>query len=163
LRVTNIEISNYRNLDGVKISLCEDSNFIVGENNVGKSNILSLLNTLFCYRSFNEDDFNDSAKPITIQLRLKLDDIEIGHFRDLFDATDYRSININCIQIGIDSEIEFSHLESKSYISPSFIRCINFVYYNSLRNPTTEINFDRGRGVGKFLNNLISQYLKDNK
>ncbi|MBN1367254.1 MAG: AAA family ATPase [Dehalococcoidales bacterium] len=162
MRVTKVQISNYRNLDGVEINLCDDCNFIVGENNVGKSNVLSLLNTLFCYRSFNEDDFSDTSKPIFVKIQLKLDDIEIGHFHDLFTVDDYHLININCSQNTIDSDIEFLHSETKSYIPQSLIRCANYVYYNSLRNPTTEINFDRERGVGRFLNKLILQYLKEN-
>lgn len=162
MKVTRIEIHNYRNLDGATIFLREDCNFIVGENNLGKSNILSLLNTVLCYRSFNEEDFHDSTKPIQICLRLKLADIEIGHFRDLFDTDNYAMINVDCVQTDTDGEIEFSHSESKSYIPSSLLRSVNYVHYTSLRNPAAEISFDKGKGVGRFLYKLVSRYLKDN-
>jgi putative ATP-dependent endonuclease of OLD family len=163
MRITRVEIHNYRNLDEVTISFDPDCNFIVGENNLGKSNLLSLLNTLFSYRSFVEDDFADSTKPIYVILQLTLADIEIGHFQDLFDADDYKTINIICQQITLDDNIEFYHLETKTSIQANIVRCVNYVYYESLRNPGTEINFDKGRGVGRFLNSLIRRYLEANK
>jgi putative ATP-dependent endonuclease of OLD family len=129
---------------------------------LGKSNILSLLNTVFCHRSFDEDDFRDPTKPIQIGLRLKLADVEIGHFHDLFDSSNYTNINVDCVQTSTDTEIEFSHSESRSYIPQSLIRSINYIHYTSLRNPVTEITFDKGRGVGRFLYKLVSQYLKEN-
>jgi putative ATP-dependent endonuclease of OLD family len=162
MKIIEIAIMNYRNLDGVKVFFAEDCNFIVGENNLGKSNLLSLLNTLFSSRAFNHDDFHDPEKPIEISLKLKLSDIEIGHFQDLFDAADYSIINIQCKQINIDDNIEFYHAETNTYIQPSVVRCINYVYYESLRNPTAELNFDKGKGVGRFLKNIVARYLEDN-
>lgn len=163
MKITRLEIHNFRNLDGVIVSFDDDCNFIVGENNLGKSNLLHLLATIFSRRSFGNEDFKDITRPIEVILRLKLAEIEIGHFQDSFDIDDYTTINIICRQINIDDNIEFSHLETKTYIQPSAVRCLNYVHYDSLRNPVTEIRFDRGRGVGRFLNNLVSQYLKTNE
>lgn len=163
MKIIKIEIKNYRNLDGITVHLAEDCNFIVGENNLGKSNLLSLLNILFSSRSFRYEDFKDPDKSIEINLRLKLADIEIGHFQDLFDVDDCSIINIFCQQINTDDNIEFYHVDTKTHIQSSLVRCINYVYYDSLRNPISEINFDKGKGVGRFLKKLISQYLEDNK
>lgn len=162
MKIIKIEIKNYRNLDGVTVCFAEDCNFIVGENNLGKSNLLSLFNILFSSRSFRYEDFKDPDKPIEINLKLKLADIEIGHFQDLFDIDDYSIINISCRQINIDDNIEFYHTDTENYIQSSLVRCINYVYYDSLRNPISEINFDKGRGVGRFLKKLISRYLEEN-
>ena len=155
-------INNYRNLDGITVfdSQC---NFIVGDNNIGKSNFLSLLNTIFNFRSFHADDFKDPSKPIEISIQLKLAEVEIGHFEDLFDIEDYSIINIFCQQINPDENIEFYHQETKTYINISTIRCINFVHYDSLRNPITEISFDKRKGVGRFLKSIIQQYLNENE
>jgi putative ATP-dependent endonuclease of the OLD family len=162
MKIVKAEIHNYRNLDGVTINFAEDCNFVVGENNLGKSNLIFLFNILFKSRSFRYEEFKDPTQPIEINLQLKLADIEIGHFEDLFDTDDYSIINITCKQIDTDDDIDFYHTETNTYIKPSVIRCINYVYYDSLRNPIAEINFDKGKGVGRFLNNIISQYLVDN-
>lgn len=161
MKITRAEIHNYRNLDGAEVFFADDCNFIVGENNLGKSNLLSLFNVIFSRRSFDSEDFTDATKPIEIHLRLKLADIEIGHFKDLFDVEDYTVINLVCRQSNTDEFIEFSHLETKTSIQASLVRSLNYAHYDSLRNPIAEINFDKGRGVGRFLNNIVCQYLKD--
>jgi putative ATP-dependent endonuclease of OLD family len=160
VKITRLEVHNFRNLDGAIVLLDNDCSFIVGENNLGKSNLLHLLDTIFSRRSFAEEDFQDATKPIEVMLRLKLAEIEIGHFQDLFDIDDYTGINVVCRQVNVDENIEFSHLETKTSIQPSAIRCANYIHYDSLRNPVAEIRFDKDRGVGRFLKNLISQYLK---
>jgi putative ATP-dependent endonuclease of OLD family len=163
MKILQAQISNYRNLDGINVSFTEDCNFIVGENNLGKSNLLSLLNILFSSRSFHAEDFKDTTVPIKIDLKIKLADIEIGHFEDLFDSDDYSIINISCVQDNVDENITFFHTESQTYIKSSLVRCLNYIHYDLLRNPITEINFDKGRGVGRFLRNIVSHYLKENE
>jgi putative ATP-dependent endonuclease of OLD family len=64
--------------------------------------------------------------------------------------------------MSIDDNIEFYHRESNTYIQPSAIRAINYIHYDSLRNPITEINFDKGRGAGRFLRSIIINYLSNN-
>jgi len=163
MKIIKVEIHNYRNLDGVIISFDENCNFIVGENNLGKSNLLSLFNILFSSRAFHLEDFKDPAIAIEINLQFKLADIEIGHFQDLFDADDYSVINIIAKQENTDDNIEFYHKETNTFISSSIVKCINYIHYDSLRSPIAEINFDKGKGVGRFLKNIVSQYVEDNK
>ncbi|MBE9224135.1 AAA family ATPase [Phormidium sp. LEGE 05292] len=52
MRISTLEIKNYRNLDGVKIKFHPTTNFIIGENNLGKSNLLDLLNIIFNKNNF---------------------------------------------------------------------------------------------------------------
>ena len=59
MRIKDISVENYRNLNYATITFDESCNFIVGENNLGKSNILNLLNIIFTRRGFVYDDFND--------------------------------------------------------------------------------------------------------
>lgn len=163
MQIKKITINNYRNLDGQTVSFADNCNFIVGENNLGKSNFLSVFQILFTNRAFKYNDFTDILKPIEIILQLKLEDIEIGHFEDLFDTDNYHLINITCRQITTDDNIEFYHTETNTFIKPSVVRCVNFIHYDSLRNPISEINFDKGKGVGKFLSNIVANYLEEKK
>jgi len=163
MKIKKLEIKNYRNLDGLVVHFDDACNFIVGENNIGKSNVLWLLNTLFSYRSFKADDFKKVDAPIEIALQLKLDDLELGLFQDLFDSTDHHLINIIAKQENIDESILFFHKETNTAIPASIVRCINFIHYDSLRNPIAEINFDKGKGVGKFLSLIVAQYIETNK
>ena len=161
MRIKDISVENYRNLNSATITFDESCNFIVGENNLGKSNILNLLNIIFTRRGFVYDDFNDANLPITVNIRIKLTNDEIGHFEDLFDIDDYTYINIICKQVSPDDNMEFYHLETETYISPTLIKCLNFIYYDSLRNPISEINFDSSKGVGRFLSRMIKDYVSN--
>ncbi len=160
MKIESIEIKNYRNLDGIKIILNPTVNFLVGETNLGKSNFLLLLNTIFNKASFNETDFYDPEKPIEMSLKLTLDDIEIGLFEDLFDPEESDTINIRARQETIDDNIQFFHEESGANIPPGSIKCLNYIHYDSLRNPATELTFDKKRGVGRFLNHIFNKYLE---
>mgnify|MGYP001026685456 CR=1 FL=1 len=160
MRLKTIEINNYRNLDGVKLIFDPVINFLVGETNLGKSNFLALLNTIFNRTSFNETDFSNLKKPIEISFKLTLDNIEIGLFEDLFDPDESDSIKITAKQETIDDNIEFFHEESGTNIPASSVKCLNYVYYDSLRNPSRELTFDKRKGVGRFLNHIFNKYLQ---
>lgn len=161
MQISKAEINNYRNITKATISFDPECNFIVGENNIGKSNILYLFQIIFNHRAFRDSDFKDCSTPIEILLQLSLTDVEIGNFEDLFEATDYRKINITCRQISPEDNLEFFHTETGTYIRQSVLRNINYIHYDSLRNPVTEVNFDKSKGAGKFLTNIISSYLKE--
>ena len=51
------EIFNYRNMSGSIISFDKALNFIIGENNIGKTHLLELLNSVFSVGKFVETDF----------------------------------------------------------------------------------------------------------
>jgi putative ATP-dependent endonuclease of OLD family len=159
MRILSVEIQNYRNLSGQKVVLHNDCNFIVGENNLGKSNLLNFINVVFTQRGFNSDDFKDLSLPISGKITLQLEDVEKGIFSDLFDAEDPNKINIILEQPNPTENLEFKHEESLTFIQPSLIRCLNYVHYDSLRNPISEINFDKGKGVGRFLTRLVKNYV----
>ena len=131
MKLKRVSIENYRNLNSTNIEFDESCNFIVGENNIGKTNILSLFNVIFNRRGFNYEDFADATLPILIRISIKLANEEIGHFEDLFDIEDYSNINIICRQVSPEENMEFFHMETETYISPSLIKCLNFIYYDS--------------------------------
>ncbi len=160
--IKSITLENYRNLTNVQIDLTSKINFIVGENNLGKSNLLNAINILFTRRNFNEEDFKDRNKPIEIILTLTLEDVEIGVFEDLFDPSFPNCISIKILQNDPISYLEFYHLESETYITPNTLKNFLFINYDSLRKPSTELVFDRKKGVGRFLNYIIKKYFKDN-
>lgn len=47
MRIVHVEISNYRNLYKLDVHLHPEMNFLVGENELGKSNFLDLLDIVF--------------------------------------------------------------------------------------------------------------------
>ncbi len=162
MKIIQLLASNYRNLNNIDIKLDENCNFIVGENNLGKSNLLDLFQIILSNRSFLQSDFTDTSESIHIEITIKLNDVEKGNFEDLFDGANPDLINILCTQETVDDNISFVHKETGIHIPASRIRCANFIHYNSLRNPIQEVKFGKSKGVGRFLNNIIQKYLTDN-
>lgn len=165
MKITKIEISNYRNLDGVKITFDPKINFLIGENDLGKSNLLSLLEILFNRRQFSDEDFTRATDPIRIDFSIQLSEMEKGAFDDYFDITNNNIVNIYAIQqcSTMDEDIAFYWGNSSAIdtveIPSSLFRRLNYIFYDSLRVPQDELTFYKGRGSGKFLSYLINEFI----
>lgn len=157
-----VSIDNFRNLDKFKMNFNPNINFLIGENNLGKSNFLDMLDIIFNFRRFSEEDFFEKDKPIQIDFSLLLDEIEKGAFDDYFDPENDKEINIIGRQEGPDEDLRYYHKENKEEIPYSKLRYVNFLKYDSLRTPKEELSFYRRRGVGKFLSYLVSRFVTDN-
>lgn len=163
MQIVKVVISNYRNLDGVEITFEPKINFLVGENECGKSNLLDLFEILFNHRQFSDDDYFEINKPIRIEFALRLTDVEIGTFGDYFDPDDNKVINVHATQeySDLDEDIVFFWLEDENHepieIPNALFRNVNYIIYDSLILPREELTFYRGRGSGRFLRHLINE------
>ncbi len=73
--LSRIEIENYRTFRHVAIDFNESMNYIVGDNNIGKSNFLALLETTLSGCGFQEKDFLDPGQPIRVVYTLSVGDM----------------------------------------------------------------------------------------
>lgn len=160
--INRIKIKNYRCIDGMEINNNCTIKYIFGDNGIGKSSVLDLLNTVFNKNSFYESDFADSSKPIVINITLHLDDIEVGYFDELFEPENEKEIEIIAKQEKTNGRLEFIHNCTDTIIPYSKIKNLPFVYYNSVQSPE-ELNFSKTKTTGKFFNNLIQKYIDNNQ
>ena len=164
MKISRVKFCNYRNLDNVEIQFSENETFIIGENGIGKSNILNALNRVFINNTFLESDFTNLDKEIEIELSLSLTTKEeIGIFDDYVDPTDFKRIHVVIRQAFDDSVFKMYHLESGEEMSTRLLKKVNFIYYDSLRNPKTELSFEKERGSGSLFNFIIKYYLEKNE
>lgn len=155
------EIKNYRNLNGTHFFFDKKMNFIVGENNIGKTNVMELLNSLLNKGKFDEQDFYDLKEPIQVTLSIEYTDEALGFFENNFDIEDELRITITAVQETVDDRIEYTHHSTPgTKINFRTVKSLNFVYYSSLRSPNKEINFIKNIGTGKVLNYLMNSSLK---
>ncbi|TCW60231.1 AAA family ATPase, partial [Treponema sp. J25] len=167
MKIKQIDIKNYRNFDNINLIFHPNLTFIIGENNIGKTNILDLLDTIFNKRSFYKDDFKDVNTAIEIELKLELDNIEIGIFDDLFSpekiTSENGSIEINLLikQENPDDSIKIFHKETDEEISSRKLRFANLIRYDPLRKPGDELDFSKSRGAGKFLSYLVKKHFNN--
>lgn len=156
--INKIKVLNFRNLENLNIVNSSNIKYIIGNNGIGKSNLLEALNIFFTKASFSNNDFYDETKPIEIEISLVLNDIELGYFDDLFDIDNENIINIKAIQDSPIDRIEYYHVDTGSSISYQKIRNLPCVYYNTVNAPD-ELNFIKTRTSGQFLNSLIENYI----
>lgn len=155
------EISNYRNLSGKSIIFDKSLNYIIGGNNIGKTNILELLNSIFALGKFVETDFFNVLEPIKVVFTLEYDKISIGFFEDNFDVDNDNEITIVAEQDVVDGRISYYHdTPNMTPISYSVIRRINTLYYYAQRMPSKEVDFKKTNGLGKVLNFMIQKSLQ---
>lgn len=148
-------------MNGIKITFSDDLNYIVGENNIGKTNLLYAINRIFTGKSFEANDFQDSTKTIEIVIRLKLNDVEKGIFDDLTDPENTDYINIRITQESPDEYLRYSHYETGESVLPADIRRLLLINYDSLRNPKNELDFSKTKGAGTFLNYIVKKFVEN--
>ena len=141
------DIDNYRNLSG--------------ENNIGKTNILELLNIFLCIGKFSETDFFNVLQPIQVKITIEYDADEIGFFEDNFDVDNSNAITLIAKQDSVDERISYYHdTPVQTKINSAVIRKMNILYYYAQRMPSKEVDFRKTSGSGKVLNYLIQHSLE---
>ena len=159
-----VEINNYRNLTGKTITFNDTLNFLIGENNIGKTNILELINICLAIGKFAETDFMDITLPIKIKFKVKYSNEEIGYFEDNFDVDDSNSITVVAVQDSVDERINYYHdTPNQTKIGMATIRTMNILYYYAQRMPSKEVDFRKTSGSGKVLNYLIQHSLEQSE
>ena len=159
-----VEINNYRNLTGKTITFNDTLNFLIGENNIGKTNILELINICLAIGKFAETDFMDITLPIKIKFKVKYSNEEIGYFEDNFDVDDSNSITLGAVQDSVDERINYYHdTPNQTKIGMATIRTMNILYYYAQRMPSKEVDFRKTSGSGKVLNYLIQHSLEQSE
>lgn len=159
-----VEINNYRNLTGKTITFNDTLNFLIGENNIGKTNILELINICLAIGKFAETDFMDITLPIKIKFKVKYSNEEIGYFEDNFDVNDSNSITLVAVQDSVDERINYYHdTPNQTKIGMATIRTMNILYYYAQRMPSKEVDFRKTSGSGKVLNYLIQHSLEQSE
>ena len=159
-----VEINNYRNLTGKTITFNDTLNFLIGENNIGKTNILELINICLAIGKFAETDFMDITLPIKIKFKVKYSNEEIGYFEDNFDVDDSNSITLVAMQDSVDERINYYHdTPNQTKIGMATIRTMNILYYYAQRMPSKEVDFRKTSGSGKVLNYLIQHSLEQSE
>lgn len=160
--IKKIVIKNFRNLENVVIENESNMKYVIGNNGVGKSNLLEAINYFFNKSSFSLEDFYNEDKSIEIQMSLLLNEFELGYFDDFFDLDNENIINIKAVQETPIDRIEYYHIDTGSAISYQKIRNLPCVYYNSVNAPE-ELTFMKTKTSGQFLNSLIENYININE
>ncbi|NPV89871.1 MAG: AAA family ATPase [Firmicutes bacterium] len=161
MRISYVKVSNYRNIDGITVCFNPDCNYIIGENNLGKSNFLSLLETVCRGKGFDEKDFADPEKPIEVELDVQLLPNEQGFFGDNFSPEDASLLKIRYRQTIKEAYPTIISADSNESIQARLIRKINFLKYETTSVPSRELRLDSQKGAGLLINGIIERFIAD--
>lgn len=154
--------TNYRNVSCETVKFSQPCTFLVGENSLGKTNLLYLLRTIFTRRSFDESDFHDANVSILVTIKLKLLPEEIGFFSDIADPDDATSVTVEASAEDAESDILYLHKPTGEQIPASMIRQIFFSLFETLNANSRELNYDQKHGVGRVLSRGLGMYQQKN-
>lgn len=156
--IKHIDIENYRNIGGCSIDFAWPATYIVGENGLGKTNLLQLLNAIFNRSALREEDFTDLTLELSVTIQLVLADYEIGLFNDYADSADPHWITIKGVVEDPESEFIFLHKETGEEISGSLVRRICYFLLESLNADSRALDYSKDRGVGRVLTRSLTKY-----
>ena len=158
MRISYVKVNNYRNINGIEVTFNPECNYIIGENNLGKSNFLSLLSTVCNGKGFDEKDFADPEKPIEVELDIKLLPNEQGFFGDNFSPEDASLLKIRYHQTVRDAYPAIVSADSNESIPPRQLRKLNFLKYETTSVPSKELRLDTQKGAGLLISTIIEQF-----
>ena len=161
MRLVQVIVSNYRNIDGVSVYLNQECNYLIGENNLGKSNFLSLLYTICNGWPFEEKDFLDPTKPIKIEFTLKLAPKEHTFFGNrishdsLLKLRYYQSID--------EAYPTIINTATNKRIAARYVRKIHFLKYEAIADPGKELRFDTKKGMGLLMTEIVQRFIESSE
>ena len=162
MKIIQVSIPNYRNIDGISVDLDKDSHYVIGENNIGKSNFLALLEKVCNGWGFDEQDYSDSEKPVEIHLKIQLLPCEQGFFGDNFSSEDASIINIKYVQGISDAHPDIICTDTNESIQVKQLKKLHFLKYDTNAVPSKELKLDTQKGAGSLIGNIIDRFIENN-
>ena len=161
MNIKKIIVNNFRNLDKFSIDFNQVSNYIIGENNLGKSNLLDLLYIIFNCKRFEDSDFGDPNINIEAYITLFLNDNEKGFFEDNFSTEDSSLVTISYKQSIDGSFPEIKCIDTEEKLSSKLLKRIHYFRYSSTATPAKELKFDSANGAGKVFSGIVDLFLRN--
>ena len=150
-----MHIENYRNLADVTLSFHNDINYFVGENAVGKSNFLDLLEIVMECHGFNENDFTDVHKPIRIDFELSLGEL---NYKSMFTPNEGPIYRLRLEQVVQEVYPRLYSMTDKG-IEPMALSMIRHALYMCHRDTSEQELFTIPSSVYVELGKLLEDYV----
>ncbi len=144
--ISSLSIQNYRTFQQVTFQFDSRMNYIVGDNNIGKSNLLRLLKGITHGEGFREKDFLDTDEPIEVRLTLA-------------DETARDEIHLKLIQHVQEVMPRLFDADSGEALPLEYMRCLFYMDFGLFEIPR---NMLTDHLVGQVLT-LFQEYFSQGK
>ncbi len=150
-----MHIENYRNLADVTLSFHNDINYFVGENSVGKSNFLDLLEIIMDCYGFIESDFTDVNKPIRIDFEISLGEL---NYKSMYTADEGPTYRLRLEQV-VQEVYPRLYRVTDAEIEPMPLSMIRHALYVCHRDTSEQELFSIPSAVYVELGHLLQAYV----
>lgn len=150
-----MHIENYRNLADVTLSFHNDINYFVGENAVGKSNFLDLLEIIMECHGFIESDFTDVNKPIRIDFEISLGEL---NYKSMYTADEGPTYRLRLEQV-VQEVYPRLYRVTDAGIEPMPLSMIHHALYVCHRDTSEQELFSIPSSIYVELGQLLQAYV----
>ena len=150
-----MHIENYRNLADVTLSFHNDINYFVGENAVGKSNFLDLLEIIMKCHGFIESDFTDVNKPIRIDFEISLGEL---NYKSMYTADEGPTYRLRLEQV-VQEVYPRLYRVTDAEIEPMPLSMIRHALYVCHRDTSEQELFSIPSSIYVELGQLLQAYV----
>ena len=150
-----MHIENYRNLADVTLSFNNDINYFVGENSVGKSNFLDLLEIIMDCHGFIESDFTDVNKPIRIDFEISLGEL---NYKSMYTADEGPTYRLRLEQV-VQEVYPRLYRVTDAEIEPMPLSMIRHALYVCHRDTSEQELFSIPSSIYVELGQLLQAYV----
>lgn len=150
-----MHIENYRNLADVTLSFHNDINYFVGENAVGKSNFLDLLEIIMECHGFIESDFTDVNKPIRIDFEISLGEL---NYKSMYTADEGPTYRLRLEQV-VQEVYPRLYRVTDTGIEPMALSMIRHALYVCHRDTSEQELFSIPSSIYVELGQLLQAYV----
>lgn len=150
-----MHIENYRNLADVTLSFHNDINYFVGENSVGKSNFLDVLEIIMDCHGFIESDFTDVNKPIRIDFEISLGEL---NYKSMYTADEGPTYRLRLEQV-VQEVYPRLYRVTDAEIEPMPLSMIRHALYVCHRDTSEQELFSILSAVYVELGHLLQAYV----
>ena len=150
-----MHIENYRNLADVTLSFHNDINYFVGENAVGKSNFLDLLEIIMDCNGFIESDFTDVNKPIRIDFEISLGEL---NYKSMYTADEGPTYRLRLEQV-VQEVYPRLYRVTDAEIEPMPLSMIRHALYVCHRDTSEQELFSIPSSIYVELGQLLQAYV----
>ena len=150
-----MHIENYRNLADVTLSFHNDINYFVGENAVGKSNFLDLLEIIMECHGFIESDFTDVNKPIRIDFEISLGEL---NYKSMYTADEGPTYRLRLEQV-VQEVYPRLYRVTDAEIEPMALSMIRHALYVCHRDTSEQELFSIPSSIYVELGQLLQAYV----
>ena len=150
-----MHIENDRNLADVTLSFHNDINYFVGENAVGKSNFLDLLEIIMECNGFVESDFTDVNKPIRIDFEISLGEL---NYKSMYTADEGPTYRLRLEQV-VQEVYPRLYRVTDAEIEPMPLSMIRHALYVCHRDTSEQELFSIPSSIYVELGQLLQAYV----